>query len=487
MKPTSQQKLVIDCQADSLVVNAFAGTGKTSTLVEFAKNQKNSKIVYLAFNKAIQLEAASKFGSHARCVTTHGIAYPEFGRPFAKKLGSPRISHISQKFGVSYSEAKIGLDLVDRFLTTPFSQISNEFVKQNTISSNSIRMVEHLKNLGLAIWESMQSFGTDDLPMSHNGYLKLYFLYGDRINADIILFDEAQDANPLVTEMVSQHVGKKVIVGDSYQSMYGFNNAKNALESFKCEKRLYLTESFRFGQGVADIATWMLSDWRGCNQRIIGHGPKSVFKIDESKPYASIHRTNADLFDQCVIKFTEQKPFGVIGKIDNYRFDKILSVYQLSMGMKNLCSDAHVKSFDNFFEYDKFARETESREDLSLIRCVGEYGSRLPRLISCIKSQAKEITGSVRGINVIAFTTAHKAKGLEFTQVKMGSDFCKLEEKSGDDGFIKLPDPEEVNMSYVALTRATNCVNLSEQILDWLQQSGRKLPLAKTPDQTVKI
>jgi F-box DNA helicase 1 len=51
MQLTPQQQAVLDSNMD-LVINAVAGSGKTTTLVEYAKTRpSNSKILYLAFKK----------------------------------------------------------------------------------------------------------------------------------------------------------------------------------------------------------------------------------------------------------------------------------------------------------------------------------------------------------------------------------------------------------------------------------------------------
>ena len=70
-----EQKAIIESTEPSIRVSAFAGTGKTTTLVGYASRRKNSRMLYMAFNKAIQEEAARKFTANVTCKTTHSIAY----------------------------------------------------------------------------------------------------------------------------------------------------------------------------------------------------------------------------------------------------------------------------------------------------------------------------------------------------------------------------------------------------------------------------
>jgi superfamily I DNA/RNA helicase len=61
MQLTPEQQAVIDTNSD-LVINAVAGSGKTTTLIEYAKSRYSaSRILYLAFNKTVKTEAIQKF------------------------------------------------------------------------------------------------------------------------------------------------------------------------------------------------------------------------------------------------------------------------------------------------------------------------------------------------------------------------------------------------------------------------------------------
>src|SRR5450432_4888927 len=78
MQLTEEQKAVINTNSN-LVINAVAGSGKTTTLIEYAKTRSaKSKILYLAFNKTVKTEAIQKFaaaGIHVKTETAHSLAY----------------------------------------------------------------------------------------------------------------------------------------------------------------------------------------------------------------------------------------------------------------------------------------------------------------------------------------------------------------------------------------------------------------------------
>ena len=57
MEFTKEQNDIINLTGN-IKINAVAGSGKTTTIIEYAKTRpKNSKILYLAFNKSVKLEA----------------------------------------------------------------------------------------------------------------------------------------------------------------------------------------------------------------------------------------------------------------------------------------------------------------------------------------------------------------------------------------------------------------------------------------------
>ena len=79
--PTQEQELIINkCKTlqkgEKLRVAAFAGAGKTSTIILIADalSKQYRKGIYLAFNKGIAEEAKSKLPNHVEARTFHSLA-----------------------------------------------------------------------------------------------------------------------------------------------------------------------------------------------------------------------------------------------------------------------------------------------------------------------------------------------------------------------------------------------------------------------------
>src|SRR6516225_7400833 len=79
MQLTNEQQKIIETNCN-IVINAVAGSGKTSTLIAYAKSRAaTEKILYLGFNKTVKTEAIQKFAkaevSNVRVETAHSLAY----------------------------------------------------------------------------------------------------------------------------------------------------------------------------------------------------------------------------------------------------------------------------------------------------------------------------------------------------------------------------------------------------------------------------
>ncbi|MFW8645426.1 hypothetical protein ACOJBO_36705 [Rhizobium beringeri] len=61
------------CPGRSLKINAFAGTGKTSTL-QLLANATTARGQYIAFNRDIVADATEKFPNTVDCSTSHRLA-----------------------------------------------------------------------------------------------------------------------------------------------------------------------------------------------------------------------------------------------------------------------------------------------------------------------------------------------------------------------------------------------------------------------------
>ena len=76
----TEEQLAIINSTGNIRINAVAGSGKTTTVIEYAASRPgNARILYLAFNKSVKLEAIRKFEArgltNVTVETAHSLAY----------------------------------------------------------------------------------------------------------------------------------------------------------------------------------------------------------------------------------------------------------------------------------------------------------------------------------------------------------------------------------------------------------------------------
>jgi hypothetical protein len=94
MKKTEEQLENTDVfrTGADLVIEAGAGCGKTSQLVMLGQTPDAGRGVMIAFNKAVAVEAQSKFPSNVSCSTAHSLAFRAVvSRPCVQRLGGPPV------------------------------------------------------------------------------------------------------------------------------------------------------------------------------------------------------------------------------------------------------------------------------------------------------------------------------------------------------------------------------------------------------------
>jgi hypothetical protein len=288
---TPEQGAIIDWKGERLVVKAFAGTGKTHTLVRYARANPETRMLSLAYNRAVRDEAEQKLPFSEECKTSHQLAWPGFRRPMASRLtGNLRITDVARLLNTRHwSLARTALGTLNHFLCSA----DPEPCLMHLPAENDRCGVAPPDIIGAAqvLWQAMRS-PQSDFPVTHDTYLKLYQLSDPDLSRrwGTILFDEAQDANPVTRALVLGQECNVVPVGDRHQQIYRFRGADNALDASVLQDadRLWPTQSFRFGPEVARVANVLL-ERQGETQTVKGGG--GVDRVVETLPVDTAHYT----------------------------------------------------------------------------------------------------------------------------------------------------------------------------------------------------
>ena len=262
MRDTEEQKHAVGLAkiSNSVKVNAAAGAGKSYLLRQIAKSQ-NSRFLYLTFNRLLADEAKRTFPRNTECMTAHGFAYRQLdgSRKLNKKL--------SRKMTGELGGELLGLDgrsgdkeeIVDLLIQTieKFAISAQDRISEIHLPSLDFSTGQKERYTGLArdLWALMSS-RSNTIPITHDMYLKVFQLRNEDLHGqyDCILVDEGQDFSPVMLQIIQQSKCRRVIVGDRHQQIYSFRGSINALDELKNSDEAVLSQSFRYGDQIAEFA-----------------------------------------------------------------------------------------------------------------------------------------------------------------------------------------------------------------------------------------
>ena len=457
IKLTEEQLEILEYELSEgsvLKIIAFAGTGKTTTLLEYAKLRPNSSFLYVAFNKSIQTEAEKKFPFNVTCKTSHSLAYKEIGYKYRSKLiPNLRLNDIARYLEIQdYSLVKLVFDTLSNFLSSSDTKFIAKHLTVRNLSNKNFG--KKILNLAAKLFLSMKDENDRNIGMTHDGYLKLYQLSKPILNYDYILLDEAQDTTPCVSDIIINQKCKKIFVGDPHQQIYTFRGAENAMDKIDSDETLYLTNSFRFTSEIAGIGTKILRDFKSEKRAIVGKADEAN-KSKHINDFAYICRTNAKVFE--IAAFLNDQKLYFVGGIQGYKFNDLKDILYLKEGLITKIQNKYIGSFRSYANLLLFIRETDDIELNTKTKIIDKYGSSINSMIENIYNR----TVDKKNADII-LSTAHKAKGSEFYRIKIADDFPPLvkEGKLVDFGEY---EQDEFNLQYVAVTRAMFEIDYEDQ------------------------
>lgn len=472
MKLTAQQQAIASHRLDgTLKVIAYAGTGKTSSLVALSHKQaeRGKRGLYLAFNKSSENDARSRFPSTVVCRTVHSLAFRAIGYQYQKKLRELKVIDVIRQMDLDWDWvfARWVLNTITAWSVSDLVDFPKTAIDLNGPVVGPAIRVQYAAVVAAQLWTKMIDPSTDT-PMTHDGYLKLYQLSFPKISADYLMLDEGQDTNPVTWDIVRRQTCPVVIVGDRYQSIYQFRGAMNAMDQAQSLVVLPLTQSFRFGPNLAVIANTLLQEYFQEPMRLEGCGPVThIGEFPLSLPYAVIARTNGTVFDEAVRGMREGKSLGFAGGVHSYGFDSFIDCWHLCNQEKHLVRDVFLKGFGDFEELCEYVDNSGDVEVKRMVEVIQNYGSSVLDIVPAIHGSCLPHLASAD----LILSTAHRCKGLTLERVRLANDFPEL---IGSDGNI-LPashlNRQEVNLIYVAATRASKALALNQATIEFLSNS----------------
>jgi hypothetical protein len=477
LQPSPEQDAIITTRrADpggSLRVVAFAGSGKTTALRLLAEADMTPAF-YMAYNKSTQLTAQRLFPSHVVCRTLHSLAFRAMrmfeqqqrlerkltSRELAELLGIPALDGLRPSF---WGQCVIGT--VRSFTHSTARTIDSRHLPPLPSGTDRGELV---LTLARKLWARMCDPG-EQVPLEHDAYLKMWHLDGAMLpaRAGVLYVDEAQDANPVTLAILQAQHRPTVWVGDPWQSIYRFRGSVNAMRTITAPQRP-LSRSWRFGEDLACVARAILAHTNAPPALVLRGDPDIATTLGPVRsPCTILCRTNAGLFETAVHSRGRVHILGGFEPLARL----ILGGWQLYRGepVPQVPSLARFRSWDELLEEAEEARDPELR---FLIQLIVHYGRALPGLVTDLRWRAVPHPSAATWV----LATAHKAKGLEWSRVRLASDFPQWHElHSLDREGLPYLTPEErdqeLHLLYVAATRARQQLEPNEAVWSCLTAS----------------
>ncbi len=487
---TEEQEKIIQYPGN-LKINAVAGSGKTTTVIEYAKTRSlNSKILYLAFNKSVRMEAAKRFSdlglNNVKIETAHSLAFKHIviAKNYKIKTNGYKVSEMVPLLGIKGSGDRLGMYIlanhVLKFAGYFCNSTSSKVQELNYLDIVSDPKAQFFVKNHYSIIEQytrqfLSKMDKNEIELIHDFYLKKFQLSQPVLPYDYILFDEGQDASPAMLDVFFKQSACKIIVGDMHQQIYSWRFAINSLDKAEYPI-LHLTTSFRFKQEIADLAMSVLS----LKSLLAPYIPIQITgsgKSKEQKSKAVLARTNLGLLIDA-IKYLSDHP-----KVKRIYFEGNLSSYTYAedgaslYDVLNLYNYNHekirdplIKSMKNLDDLEEYIEKTEDMQLAMMVSLVKEYENEVYDIIRDLKE--KQVGNDEREKAEVIFSTVHRCKGMEYDTVYLADDFITEKKIKSQEAKIKESPSvfiskynEEINLLYVAITRTKHTLYIPEAML----------------------
>jgi superfamily I DNA/RNA helicase len=482
----------------NLLVEACAGSGKTTTLINALNNiNENKKVLFCAFNTDIVKELEKKIGKkeNVEISTIHSL-----GR---------KIIRTNLRKDIELNEYKYNLQL--------YREIDNYCEKYQNINKKNVHNINKLislmrsnlvcdeeggidimKKYGIVCNRSELRVAIDMIEWGMNNtdvidYTDMIFLPNIlnmqpwKCQYDYVFVDEAQDlsAAQLATVLKCQKINTRYIfVGDPNQAIYGFSGSD--AESFEKIKNLPnmklmpLSISYRCGKNIVKLAQTIVPSIQYEESNIDGEVKYDADLNEIKDGDMIICRNNAPLMDiyynlirqgkKCYVKGSgideDENGFGnnLIKLIESTNIESLNISLQEDGVFMRLCTKlAQLR--------DRMMAEYDIDEDIALgtipctnlidkintLKIIGENFNTASEL----KEEIKKIFNN-QNEEGISLSTVHKSKGLEADNVYIA--FPSL--MPSKTATKKWEIAQEYNLKYVAITRAKKTLGFIKEDKD---------------------
>lgn len=485
VQPSVYQRAIIDwliTGTGNAIVDAKAGSGKTSTLCMLADiipNNNVTRAAFLAFNKAIATELQRRLPNHVQAATFHSVCMQALRRhPACAQYSNSRgwvqankVHHILDgmvnEYGISTIEQVrkgvkqlVGLMKANAMLPDVDEDELNALVDQYEIDFDEGN--SNARVVGMEVARKALAINNNTLDViDFDDMLYLAWL----MNAPImkyshLMVDEAQDTNLIQRLLIARMLGRgarAVFVGDEAQAIYAFRGADSSAmqrieEEFNCA-RFPLSISYRCPRKVIALAQRIVPDIEARE-----NAPEGTVKqlnewamADFSKLDLVVCRNSAPLVSLAYRFLRAHKPVKVMGREIG---EQLVSLIQKMNATTLEDLDEKLASYTT----REVAKALKARQEQKAERLQDQYDSILA-IIDGLPETDRSIYAVIGVIRTIfddksegctTLATIHKIKGGEAHRVFI------LDKRLMPSKYAKQAwqQEQERNLFYVAVTRS---------------------------------
>lgn len=480
------------------VIEAVAGAGKTTTLIELIRRFKAmnvaSTVAICAYNKKMgdELAAKTKGIEGVSAGTLHSFGFKAILRSSNKKPvvdGNKIRTIVDHMVEGEYERFKQCSSFVVKLVGLAkevgvgfFNAVDDKSVWQNIIDHHDLSVeneFEHLYDelIDMAITVLKVSNANREVIDFADMILHTLIHNARVLQYDVVLVDEAQDTNPTRRALAAKMLrpgGRLVAVGDPRQAIFGFTGADNdSLDQIKTDfdaTTLLLTVSYRCAKSVVAHARKWVSHIESAPDAPEGEVINGKYqelldgKFELTNEDAILCRKTAPLVDLAFTLIRRGTACRIEGRdigqqlVNLVRKYKVRTLAQLRHRIREYRDREVQKALSKGIETK--ADQINDRVDtlFTLIDRAAELKYEVDGLVNMIYEMFGDSDKSAK--KLLTLSTIHKAKGIEWNRVFLLGRAQFQPSKFAIKAWQK---EQETNLIYVAITRAkTTLVEIDE-------------------------
>ena len=487
LTPSSYQKDIFNFVKEgkgNCVINAVAGSGKTTTIVGSLKYIPTDKsVIFLAFNKSIVEDIKLKVPSNVIVKTFHSLGASAIYKAYRDKaqLDNNKIFEFINNLAPRWSMTdKKEIDMDYKMRIKKIVDLARCTMCLDPEHLKDICYKHQIDVLGQEIERSIKIINDANNDISKFDFTDMIYWPANYNHFqlekyDYIYVDECQDLNKTQHILIQKlcHQNSRIIaVGDKNQAIYGFAGADS--ESFDNLTKmpnttlLPLSVNYRCGSKIIELAKNFVNQilpHDNAPEGILEH-QSSVKEIKEGDMV--LCRNSAPLVKLCLEFLHTGKKAYVKGSDIGEDLIRLIvrSNTKSTANLRNWLDNELKKVILALRQKYPFLEDAQIKEHNTFILFYEKW-----TLINTIIKEENIVDNEtlikkIRQIFIdnstgICLSTIHKAKGLENDRV-----FIIDREKTLPSKYAKLPwqREQEKNLEYVAYTRAKTYLGI---VIDW--------------------